>query len=94
MKRRVEEAKAILGRPRVLFLDEPTSGLDLPSKREMWDFFCHLCRSENVTLFLSRHDVNEIQAPCDRLSVIANGNWHTRADRRGSGRIRQCSKML
>ena len=73
MKRRVEVARALLGRPRVLFLDEPTRGLDLPSKREMWEFFQHLSKKEKVTMFLSSHEVNEIQALCQRLSVIAKG---------------------
>lgn len=73
MKRRVEIARAFLGRPRVLFLDEPTRGLDLPSKRELWDFFRHLNQKEKVTIFLSSHEVPEIQSLCDRLSVIARG---------------------
>lgn len=73
MKRRVEVARAFLGRPRILFLDEPTRGLDLPGKREMWGFFRHLARSEKVTIFLSSHETNEIQSLCDRLSVIASG---------------------
>ncbi|MBI2077442.1 MAG: ABC transporter ATP-binding protein [Euryarchaeota archaeon] len=73
MKRRVEVGRAFLGRPRVMFLDEPTRGLDLPAKREMWDFFRHLARTEKVTMFLSSHEGNEIRYLCERLSVIVNG---------------------
>ena len=73
MKRRVEVGRAFIGRPRVMFLDEPTRGLDLPAKREMWDFFRHLAKSEKVTMFLSSHEGNEIRYLCDRLSVIVNG---------------------
>ncbi len=80
MKRRVEVARAFLGRPRVLFLDEPTRGLDLPSKREMWEFFRYLSKKEKVTMFLSSHEVNEIQALCQNLSVIARGRLTYRGE--------------
>ncbi|HWG89507.1 MAG TPA: ABC transporter ATP-binding protein [Candidatus Thermoplasmatota archaeon] len=73
MKRRVEIARTLLGRPRVIFLDEPTRGLDLPSKRDVWDFLRDLARDEKVTIFLSSHEVPEIQALCEDLSVIAKG---------------------
>ena len=73
MKRRVEIARALLGRPRVLFLDEPTRGLDLPAKRETWDLLRRLAEEEGVTVFLSSHEVAEIQALCRSLAVIAKG---------------------
>lgn len=80
MKVRVEVARALLGRPKVLFLDEPTRGLDLPGKREMWTFFKELAAKEKVTIFVSSHEVNEIQALCRRLSVIAKGRLTYRGD--------------
>jgi ABC-2 type transport system ATP-binding protein len=73
MKRRVEIARALMGRPKVLFLDEPTRGLDLPAKREMWALLRRLAVSENVTTFLSSHDSHEIRSLCDELSVISQG---------------------
>jgi ABC-2 type transport system ATP-binding protein len=73
MKRRVEIARALMGRPKVLFLDEPTRGLDLPAKREMWNLLRRLATDENVTTFLSSHDSHEIRSLCDEISVISKG---------------------
>src|ERR1700720_2762498 len=55
MKRRVEIARALMGRPKVLFLDEPTRGLDLPAKRDMWGLLRRLAAAEKVTAFPRRH---------------------------------------
>jgi len=73
MKRRVEIARALLGRPKVLFLDEPTRGLDLPAKREMWSLLRRLASTEDVTTFLSSHDAQEIRTLCSEIGVIAKG---------------------
>jgi ABC-2 type transport system ATP-binding protein len=73
MKRRVEIARALMGRPKVLFLDEPTRGLDLPAKRDMWSLLRRLAARENVTTFLSSHDAQEIRSLCSTISVIAAG---------------------
>ena len=80
MKRRVEIARALMGRPKVLFLDEPTRGLDLPAKRDMWSLLRRLAATENVTTFLSSHDAQEIRKLCGEISVIAKGQLvHTGA---------------
>jgi ABC-2 type transport system ATP-binding protein len=73
MKRRVEIARALMGRPKILFLDEPTRGLDLPAKRDMWALLRRLAVTENVTTFLSSHDAQEIRSLCSEISVIAKG---------------------
>lgn len=73
MKRRVEIARALMGRPKVLFLDEPTRGLDLPAKRDMWRLLQRLAATESVTTFLSSHDAQEIRSLCSEISVIARG---------------------
>jgi ABC-2 type transport system ATP-binding protein len=73
MKRRVEIARALMGRPKVLFLDEPTRGLDLPAKRDMWNLLRRLAADENVTTFLSSHDSHEIRSLCEEISVISRG---------------------
>jgi ABC-2 type transport system ATP-binding protein len=80
MKRRVEIARALMGRPKVLFLDEPTRGLDLPAKRDMWKLLHRLAATESVTTFLSSHDAQEIRSLCSEISVIARGRLvHTGA---------------
>lgn len=73
MKRRVEIARALMDRPKVLFLDEPTRGLDLPAKRDMWNLLRRLAATEHVTTFLSSHDAQEIRTLCSEISVIAKG---------------------
>ena len=88
MKRRVEIARALMGRPKVLFLDEPTRGLDLPAKRDMWSLLRRLAATESVTTFLSSHDAQEIRGLCSEISVIANGRLvHTGATREMGGDI-------
>jgi ABC-2 type transport system ATP-binding protein len=88
MKRRVEIARALMGRPKVLFLDEPTRGLDLPAKRDMWSLLRRLAATESVTTFLSSHDAQEIRSLCSEISVIARGRLvHTGATREMGGDI-------
>jgi len=88
MKRRVEIARALMGRPKVLFLDEPTRGLDLPAKRDMWKLLRQLAATESVTTFLSSHDAQEIRTLCSQISVIARGRLvHTGATREMGGDI-------
>lgn len=88
MKRRVEIARALMGRPKVLFLDEPTRGLDLPAKRDMWKLLRRLAATESVTTFLSSHDAQEIRSLCSEISVIAGGRLvHTGATQQMGGDI-------
>jgi ABC-2 type transport system ATP-binding protein len=88
MKRRVEIARALMGRPKVLFLDEPTRGLDLPAKRDMWSLLRRLAATESVTTFLSSHDAQEIRTLCSEISVIARGRLvHTGTTREMGGDI-------
>ena len=88
MKRRVEIARALMGRPKVLFLDEPTRGLDLPAKRDLWSLLRRLAATESVTTFLSSHDTQEIRSLCREISVIARGRIvHTGATREMGGDI-------
>ncbi|HUK94283.1 MAG TPA: ATP-binding cassette domain-containing protein [Gaiellaceae bacterium] len=72
MKRRLELARGLLHRPRVLFLDEPTLGLDPQTRNRIWEYVLELRRREGVTIFLTTHYMDEAEH-CDRLAVIDHG---------------------
>ncbi len=72
MKRRLEIARGLLHRPRVLFLDEPTLGLDPQTRRRIWDYLTELRRTDRLTLFLTTHYMDEAEQ-ADRIAVIDDG---------------------
>jgi len=73
MKRRLEVARGLIHRPRILFLDEPTLGLDPQSRANLWDFITELPRKHNVTVFMTTHYMDEAEV-CDRISIIDSGS--------------------
>ncbi len=73
MKRRLEVARGLIHRPRILFLDEPTLGLDPQSRANLWDFITDLPRKHNVTVFMTTHYMDEAEV-CDRISIIDSGS--------------------
>jgi ABC-2 type transport system ATP-binding protein len=73
MRRRLEIARALLGRPSVLFLDEPTLGLDPIVRQELWRTISALREREQVTVLLSTHYLEEAQTVCDRVAIIDHG---------------------
>jgi ABC-2 type transport system ATP-binding protein len=73
MRRRLEIARALLGRPSVLFLDEPTLGLDPIARRELWQTIGVLRRREQVTVLVSTHYLEEAETVCDRVAIIDRG---------------------
>lgn len=70
---RSDLAAALLHGPSLLFLDEPTIGLDAVSKLAIRDFVRELNREREVTVLLTTHDMDDIEALCDRVMVIGNG---------------------
>jgi ABC-2 type transport system ATP-binding protein len=70
---RCDLAAALIHAPNVLFLDEPTIGLDATSKLAVRDFVRRLNRSRGVTVVLTTHDMDDIEALCDRVIVIGDG---------------------
>ena len=72
MKRRLEIARGLLHRPKVLFLDEPTLGLDPQTRRRIWDYIHGLRKSENLTIFMTTHYMDEAEN-CDRVAIIDYG---------------------
>src|SRR6185436_1190255 len=66
---RCDLAASLLHAPAVLFLDEPTIGLDAVSKLAVRDFIRKLNRERGVTVILSTHDMDDIEALCRRVMV-------------------------
>lgn len=72
MKRRLEVARGLIHRPKVLFLDEPTLGLDPQSRARLWEFITELPLRHEVTIFMTTHYMEEAEV-CSRIAVIDNG---------------------
>jgi ABC-2 type transport system ATP-binding protein len=72
MKRRLEIARALIHKPKVLFLDEPTIGLDAQTRRNMWDYIKKL-NKKDVTIILTTHYMEEADYLCDRIAIVDNG---------------------
>ena len=72
MKRRLEVARGLIHRPRVLFLDEPTLGLDPQSRSNLWEFITELPKKHSVTIFMTTHYMEEAEV-CNRIAIIDKG---------------------
>jgi len=70
---RCEIAASLLHEPRVLFLDEPTIGLDAVAKLAVRDFVKALNRERGVSVILTTHDMQDIEALAERVIVIGKG---------------------
>ena len=73
MKRRLEIARGFLHTPKILFLDEPTLGLDPQSRNQLWTHVKNLNSTEDVTVFLTTHYMDEAERVADRIAVIDHG---------------------
>ena len=70
---RCDLAGALLHSPKLLFLDEPTIGMDAVSKVAFRQFIKRFNRERETTVILTTHDMNDIEAICDRLMIINSG---------------------
>jgi ABC-2 type transport system ATP-binding protein len=73
MRRKLGIARAIIHDPDILFLDEPTSGLDPEAQKMVRDVLKDLSRREGMTVFLSSHNLDEVEKICSRVAVIKRG---------------------
>src|SRR5262245_27204188 len=73
MRRRLEIARGLLHTPRILFLDEPTLGLDPQSRNQLWTQVRRLNESEQVTVFLTTHYMDEADRVATRIAIIDHG---------------------
>ncbi|UGY00880.1 ABC transporter ATP-binding protein [Bradyrhizobium quebecense] len=73
MTKRVALARALALDPSLLFLDEPTSGLDPIAAGEFDTLIRTLHRTLRFTVFMVTHDLNSLQAICDRVAALADG---------------------
>jgi ABC-2 type transport system ATP-binding protein len=73
MRRRLEIARGLLHKPKVMFLDEPTLGLDPASRESMWKYVRRLVEEEKVTIILTTHYMEEADMLCDRIAIIDKG---------------------
>ena len=91
-RRRVDIARALINRPRLLFLDEPTTGLDPMTRVRVWEIIHKLRRDTGLTVFLTTHYMEET-AECDDVVILdegciaARGTPHDLKERFASNRL-------
>jgi len=74
MKRRLEIARGLLHRPRIIFLDEPTLGLDPQTRNLMWAYLGKLKQDDGITIFFTTHYMDEADRNADTIAVIDHGS--------------------
>jgi ABC-2 type transport system ATP-binding protein len=72
-QQKIAVARAFLTSPVLMLLDEPTTGLDPRSKREVQTFVREVQRDHDATIFLTSHDMAEVEALCDRIAFLVSG---------------------
>lgn len=70
---RAEVAASLIHKPEIILLDEPTIGLDVVAKKALRDLLIKINKEEQTTIFLTSHDVGDIESLCTRTIVINHG---------------------
>lgn len=73
MRQRLAVARALVHDPEVLIMDEPTSGIDPSGQIEFRAILLEVVRNESKTVFLSSHNLDEVQRICNRIALIDGG---------------------
>lgn len=71
-RRRVDIARALINKPKILFLDEPTTGLDTKTRKNVWEMIRTLQKDNNMTVFLTTHYMEEA-SKADYIVVMDKG---------------------
>jgi ABC-2 type transport system ATP-binding protein len=82
MRHRLLLARALLHEPRLVILDEPTAGVDIELRRELWRYIRRL-HSEGTTILLTTHYLEEAEALCEDIALIAGGRIVARSSPEG-----------
>src|SRR6185437_1657324 len=72
MRRRVELAKGLLHRPRILLLDEPSTGLDPGARIDLWRYLREIREKDGTTILVTTHLMDEAEH-CNRLAIMDRG---------------------
>lgn len=72
-QRRLEIARALATRPRLLLLDEPAAGMNMAEKRTLMELICFTQREFGVTVLLVEHDMQVVMGVCRRIIVMEQG---------------------
>lgn len=74
MRQRLGIAQALLNKPKLLILDEPTNGLDPEGIKELRDLLKELAIKEHIAIFVSSHNLSELESFCNKVCIIQNGS--------------------
>lgn len=72
-RRRVDIARALIPKPKLIILDEPSTGLDPKYRKELWTMIQHLHQQEHMTIFLTTHYMEEAEI-ADHICMIHQGS--------------------
>lgn len=89
-KKKVAIATALVTRPRLIILDEPTAGLDPLMQKKLFELL-HNCNRSGATIFVSSHNLNEIETYCSSAAFIHEGKI---VKLRQLGDSRPCAKIV
>jgi ABC-2 type transport system ATP-binding protein len=73
MRQKLALARAMVHDPELLILDEPTAGIDPSGQMEVRDIILNLAHNQDKTVFLSSHNLDEVQRICNRIALIDKG---------------------
>jgi ABC-2 type transport system ATP-binding protein len=82
MRRRLLLARALLHEPRLVILDEPTASVDIELRRELWRYI-RMLHSRGTTILLTTHYLEEAEALCEDIALIAGGEIVARSTPEG-----------